>query len=302
MRRLLLVPLLAAFACAGPSRELVPEPAPLSYRRVYSVGERYRYELRRNFFTNGALRDIAVATSAHEVVGPAPLRERIAFERLTVNTDGREEDRTSAFARFSPYLVSIAPDAPKDGLLLPSLAGLESPATGMVTDLHTFLVAVSPQAGVEKLHRVGDRSEGSEPRVGDWSNAGSVPLGQDCVQISLRLVDLDDETATIETSFEPPAARCLALRAPWMARPVIAGAVPNNFQQVSRGADGLMAMWGQERFVVRATVQRRDGKILRATMDNVLTLQVRTGCDDELASCAGEVPLSLRRTLTLTAR
>ncbi len=274
-RRALSVALLASgLAVIGCLR-----PAPLVYRRVYQLGERQRYEIRSQSWMNGAPRGGSVAVSVHEVVGPPPLRERIRFEDLPV----------------PPYHVSIADDAPAGALALPSLRGLEADAVGVVTDLHTFLVALSPHAGVAQLRRPGDARALPEPRVGSWADGAAVLVGQDCTQLTARLVALDGDTATIETSFLPPPAPCLTMRAAWMDGPA-------NFQQVRKVGGAIVAMWGRERFVVRAVVQRADGHILRATLDNELALTVRAGCDESLATCGAGLPMKLRRQVTLTAR
>lgn len=87
-----------------------------------------------------------------------------------------------------------------------------------------------------------------------------------------------------------------------MEAPISDGKGPNNFQQVRKGDDGYSAMWGRERFVVRAVVRRSDGKIMRATMENELTLRTRIQCDETLTKCAAEAPVTLRRTLELSSR
>lgn len=255
MRRVL--PLLLCVGCAAPAYR---------YHRVYAPGDVYRYRLTTASSVNGAAREPVSAVSVHEVVGPPPLRERIHFE--------------GDLASVPPYELSLAADAPKGALALPSLAGLDGGAVGMVTDLHTFFVAVSPKTG-------------KEPARGDWG------IGQDCILISRKVVAEDAGQVTFETSFEPPARPCLTPRAPWMEAPVVAG-VPNNFQQVRKGDGGSMPMWGRERFVVRSVVRRRDGLILRATMDNELTLKVRLACDESLSNCQGEAPVTMRRSLELT--
>jgi hypothetical protein len=253
-------------------------PAPLAYRRVYQPGARQRYGIRARTWTNGQSKGERVAVSVHEVVGPPPLRERIRFENLPV----------------APYEVSIAGDAPARSLDLPSLRGLDVDTVGMVGDLHTFLVALSPHAGVGELRRPGDVKVVAELRRPSWADGAVVLLGQDCTQMTARLIALARDTATIETSFSPPPAPCLTMRAPWMA-------ADSNFQQVRNTGQGIVAMWGRESFSVRARVARADGHIIDATLDNELQLTVRPGCNEALTTCGPGVPLHLRRQVTLTA-
>jgi hypothetical protein len=76
-------------------------------------GEVYRYEIRRTQLIEGAPRDVATAVSHHEVVGPAPLQERIRFEGLIVTVNGKERDQSNTIVAVPPYTVSLAPDSPK---------------------------------------------------------------------------------------------------------------------------------------------------------------------------------------------
>ncbi len=298
--------LLAVGACATThvqaSQPVQAAPPPdLDLHRVYTLGETYRYDLQRHYAVNGVVTSVTDASSIHEVVGPPPLRERIRFERLSERKGGNVFDGAAAVATVPPYEVSIADDAPKGSMKLPDISGIDKQMTSWVTDLHTFLVAVFPQAGVRQLHRVGDVHVVPEPKIGDWGNTASASVGQDAIQITYRLVGLTDTTATIETSFEPPAEQRLMLQRPWMERPVVPGTV-NNFQQVQKAADGFGAIWGVERFVVKAQVRRSDGRIEHASMDNPLTLRSKGGCDESLTKCAYEAPVTLRRTIEMTLR
>jgi hypothetical protein len=158
-------------------------------------------------------------------------------------------------------------------------------------------VAVSAQAGVEHVHRVGERFLNPQAVVGRWARDAVIPVGEDCVTIAVVLVALTPTTATFVTSFLPPAVGCLSPARPMMTAPV--AGVPNNFQQIEAKSGTSEAMWGREQFVVTTTVRRSDGVILEALMDNQLDLRMRTGCeDDALEHCRAEVPVKLRRRVT----
>jgi hypothetical protein len=277
--RFLLLVLLAGCAHAGP----------FAYRRVYTAGDRYRYQLRATSTMNGVSRGETRALSVHEVVGPPPFRERIRFERLTASGRG---DLSGALGALPRYEVSIASDAPPGALALPSLRGLDEALVGMITDLHTILVAVSPAVGAASLARLGDVHVDARPRLGSWTDGISVTLGEDCTMVTSRLVELSVETATIETSFDPPSGPCLTIRAPWMAP-------GSNFQNVRRTDAGYTAMSGREKFQVRAVVRRSDGRLVQASLLNQLALTIRPACDETLLHCGPELSATLERQVTV---
>jgi hypothetical protein len=114
----------------------------------------------------------------------------------------------------------------------------------------------------------------------------------------VTLVELQSETARYETRFMPPAKGCIDMLKPWMEAEVVEG-TPNNFQQQMDLGGAAAVMWGREEFVVNSTVRRSDGRILAATMDNRLDLKLKVGCDANLDSCKHELPMKIRRDLTL---
>ena len=96
----------------------------------------------------------------------------------------------------------------------------------------------------------------------------------------------------------PPQKQGLELLQPWMEDPVVPG-ITNNFQQKMAMGKLFGVMWGREQFVVTSTVRRKDGMLLSATMDNDLQLRLKVACDEALESCKHELPMSIRRELTL---
>jgi hypothetical protein len=168
---------------------------------------------------------------------------------------------------------------------------------GMVTDLNTFMVAVSPRVGVQMLRRLGDSHTHSELLRGDFANGRTIVLGQDCTELTLTLVGLTPEVARIESRFAVPVRECIAFREAWMARQ---GSVSSNFQMIRKPSDAAFdVFWGTEGFTIVSEVRRRDGQVLRATMDNVLDLTMRMGCDAVLGACRGDYPVRTHRVVTL---
>jgi hypothetical protein len=111
-----------------------------------------------------------------------------------------------------------------------------------------------------------------------------VQLGQDRLEITLRLETSDAERATFVTEFRPRPATGTAWRMhrTRMEAPVC-GRTPNNFQMIRKNASQFLAIWGCEEFTVRNTVKRDDGRTLSAEMDNALVWRVRV-CSDEALS------------------
>lgn len=147
------------------------------------------------------------------------------------------------------------------------------------------VVAISPAVGIQRMRRVGERHTHPELLRGDFADGAVTVLGEDCIELTLTLLELTARTARIESRFSPPRRACLDFREPWMA--TRAGAA-SNFQMIRAPSDDVFdVLWGTEWFTIVAELQRSDGKLLRATMDNVLDLQMRAGCDAGLAGCKG---------------
>jgi len=252
----------------------------------------------RTYYENGAFKREEVAESVHEVPARGLPRERIRFTSLTKRTEGGTEDLSEAIAAFPPYEASVANADDPDALALPDIKGWDMGVVGPVTDLHTFLVAVSPQVGADKVTRAGETHTLPEAPKASWANGENIPVGEDCIRISVTLVEMNAETAIYRTTFMPPESACLEMLKPWMEAEVVEGA-PNNFQQQMNLGGAAAVMWGREEFVVTSTVRRSDGRILSATMDNRLDLRLKVGCDANLNSCKHELPMKIRRDLTL---
>ena len=301
--------LVAGFAlaagCSGHSTgsQAVPGVGPADvggyqHQRVYSPGKEYRYRMVRSYFENGKFKREEVAESIHVVAKEPPLSERIAFDRLSRTQDGKTDDLSEAIAKFPAWDVSLSPTDGGVGLALPDILGWDMAVVGPVTDLLTFWVAISPQAGIDKVSKVGQSYVLPEAPVASWANGVDIPVGQDCIQISITLKELGESTAVFETRFMPPEEASLKMLKSWMDESVVEG-TPNNFQQQMSMGEAAMVMWGREYFVVTSTVRRADGMLLSATMSNELQLKMKIGCSSELQACKHEVPLHIRRELSL---
>lgn len=284
-------------ACSPPE-DGGQDPEAWTYARVYSGGNGWSYELTTTVWHDGVFEKREVGLSNHEVLADAA-GEQVRWTSLTVEApEGTFTDESEAAQSVPPYEMSLATS---DEMVMPDLVVPEM--TGMITDLFTYYVAVSSSLGVTEVHEPGDVYTGGEPVVGDWSDDLGTPVGQDCIVPSIELVDLDEarDLARFETRFEvPDTPDCLEWVHESWSTPVVDGQM-NNFQQVVDVEGDMFAMYGVEWFTIRTDVDASDGRILEATMDNRLDLQLLGGCDAEWQNCGyvGQLVIERQEQLAL---
>jgi hypothetical protein len=133
---------------------------------------------------------------------------------------------------------------------------------------------------------------------GDWSKWADARVGRDCLKLTVHLVALDEEVATLRADYDVPDAQCWEPSFDWMAAPVD-GARPNNFEQVKRADPQWMALWGYETFSLNLKLDRKSKRIIAGDMDNPLDWHGRACLDDELQKCGDIPPMKYRRRLEL---
>ena len=272
---------------------------PYRYERSYVAGDHYSYKLVTSRFKGGMLDSVEEAVSDHTVLTDGTPRERIRWRSLVRQEGDTATDHTEIARGVSPYEISLHPDGTID---LPPLD--EPRMLGMITDLNTFFVAVSPAIGVEGLHESGDSHVLDEPARGIWTNGRNIVLGQDCIRTRIELVEIDrkKETVRFRTSFMPPDVPCLELARPWMTK-AASDDKPNNFQQITLNEQGKhTVIWGIEEFTITSEVSYEDGKVRNARMDNNLLIFAKIGCTEDLETCIVEIPatIHIKRVLELT--
>jgi hypothetical protein len=220
--------------------------------------------------------------------------EEVSWISLRSKTQGGETNLDEDAKRVRPYRISLHPNG---SIRLPKL---EVPSmTGMLTDLNTFFVAISPRVGINKLNKIGESHVNLSLLYGDWSNAGTTPLGQDCTQLKIPLSAFSAERVTFQSDFLPPSENNIEFKKNWMI-PAVTPGTANNFQMLKSNPDRtLSALWGNERYTVTAKIDRSSGRILSAIMENDLKLKMRNGCDRELDSCGAELPVVMHRDVLL---
>ena len=267
------------------------------YERKYQVGNSFGYVLKTNRKHNGQFAGKDTGTSNQTVI----LKKGIPFETVKwtslIKSDaaGNIEDLSRSAQSVKPYQISLHPDGTIE---IPPLDEVPD-MVGMMTDLNTYYVAISPAIGISNITKSGDVYQNPEQHIGDWSG-GMTIVGQDCTLSTLTMVNLDSDNATVRTTFFAPKSECLEMKYEWMNEPVNPE-YPNNFQLIKKVAEGSFnVMWGHEQFIIENKIDRATGKILNATMDNTLTLKMKVGCDENLNNCQAEFPFAIQRDEVLT--
>lgn len=288
--------LLVLAGCSPPDQpEPGPDPEPFTYLRAYEPGATWAYELTTTHLRDGAFDKREIGRST-QLVSDGGGFETTTWTGLTVEqADGTVLDLQDRAEAMPSYPVSMLEGSV---LVLPELVVPEM--TGMVTDHFTYYVAVSHNLGVGDLHEAGDVVDSPEPVLGDWSDGQGTPTGQDCILPAIELIELGD-VVTFETRFSVPEANsCFDFVRPEWGEPVVGG-LANNFQQVVDLGGQQIAMYGAEWFTIRSDVDRADGRILRASMENRLDLRILGGCDADWLNCAQDGPLVIEREELLVA-
>ncbi len=282
--------LLLAGACAHTVPSATAPAEQFTYQRVYREGRINSYRLTTRYTENGKLKKTLTATAQlTENMGEAP-HEVVRWKGLIRDLpDGARENLDDRAGAVEPYSLSLLPGGNLD---LPQLKVEEM--VSAVTDLHTFFVALGPAIGIANLHVPGDEHHLAEPAVGKWTNGKKFILGEDCINISIKLVELGVKEARFVATFAPPDGSCLTHPADWMGAAVVEGK-PNNIQQVLNSGNGkVMVMYGLEQFQVGVRVDRLTGRLHSGSMKNSLQVKMRINCSaDTLDQCVMETPVML---------
>jgi hypothetical protein len=234
------------------------------------------------------------------VTSSAPFEEKIVLREMWRNEAGQHLDLTNLARSFGGFSMSLVP-LEAEPAAPPNLTNIDPALLQPVLDVHSILAAARLQGGIGELRKVGDVRTLPHSKKSSWADGRLVILGENCLNVECRVMAADDAEVLLETSYEPPSASCLALSSPMM-KPNVDGATPNNFELIQRANGRVMAMWGRERLVIRSHLRRSDGLLLRATMENDFKLRIAKDCDESLADCAMDLPLSIHRKVRLQRR
>jgi hypothetical protein len=264
--------------------------------RKYKTGETYRYKLTMSEYHNGQFQFTNVAVCELKVIDSAGVPyDEIRWISKKVLKPKDTTDQTPSAVQVQSYRISLSGKGRVD---LPTISVPDM--TEPIQDFNTFFVAVSPLIqGMGHLKHDGDSTSAAAPVIADFSNGSFILKGQDCLDITMKLVNTTKSEVALYTSFMPPTEAKLVYLSNDLSTPVI-GNKPNNFQMVTpSGKDLFNVNYGREYFYINSTIRRSDGKIVKANMYNQLNLKIRVNCDKDYKNWQVEVPFEEERKLTL---
>lgn len=262
--------------------------------RKYKTGDTYKYKLTTDVYRNDKYAGKTISVSEHRVVpeGGVPGEEIKWLSKMSI--DGKDTVRLDSIAQqVAPYHISLLPEGK---VLLPKLSFPQM--VGEVTDLNTFFVAIAPALNAWKLSAKDTVIKMAELQRGDFADSVTILYGNDCTQVTQHLITANKSYNYIQTDFTPPDSFSLTPLLDTVARKTFD--YPNNFQMVQKGAgDKHNVFWGVESFIIVSKIDKSTGKIISATMQNVLNLRMRFNASHDLKTYDLEVPVKIKRSLRL---
>jgi|SRR6185503_2154322 len=277
--------------------QIFSDPAKPAFARRYTIGETYRYKLVLNEYNNGELQFTNISVCELHVIDS----NRMAYDEVRWLSKkmirGKDTiDQTPMAVSAKPYRLSLA------GFGKVDLPKIEKPEmTEPLQDFNTFFAAINPGFSMmgKRFTQVGDSVAMKSPTRGNFSNGSTIPRGEDCLSIGVKITGATDKETHLYSSFMPSAKPCFSFILNDMNTPVVPGS-PNNFQMVSPAGNNLFnLMYGREFFYINTTLRNADGKILHAEMYNQLNVKIKHNCDGNYQGCQVETPFGEVRKLTL---
>jgi hypothetical protein len=281
-------------ASATPNKGLPMNPL---FGRKYKAGETYRYRLTLRELHNDkwAFTNIVVCELTVELDSAGVPYDVIRWISKKVLREKDTLDQTAAAISVTPYRISL------DGRGRIDLPKIQVPQmTEPIQDFNTVFVAVSPELlGTADLKKLGDSFSMKSLARGDFSNGADLLKGEDCLHVTGKLTAITKASVSLYTVFMPPDTPCLTYLIKDMEIPVVRDTL-NNFQMVNpAGKDLVNVGFGREFFTITSTIQKSDGKIVKAEMINLVNLKIKINCNNNYGACQMEVPLNEQRLLTL---
>jgi hypothetical protein len=222
--------------------------------------------------------------------------EEVRWTRLVLA--GQEIPLDEASANFRER-VSLDPAA---DMSPPDIAGINPMLIGPVFDLMTFYVDLHPSLHQGRLSKPGDRVHVAHGQPNSWADGANVIIGEDCIDFELTLERVEDSEAVLHVRHVPPRETSVTLPAPWLQERMNP-ASPNNWVQVQRDGSTtpprFVAAAGHETFDVVITIDRANGEMISATMDNPVDVVQRHCTDESLTECGELVKFQIRRQIEL---
>ena len=263
-------------------------PSPLA--RHYTEGERLTYHMK------GDNEGWTYEVQANGVVKKDPAGHLV------------EEYGWSEFKSNAPMTLSAASLGFRQTLSLdpatqpaiPNLSQVQSFLIGPITDMLTFYSDLWLTIRQNELKRAGDHAYVKVGTPASWADGSYVTVGEDSIDFDLTLKELDNsnQVATLLVRHVPPPQPKVKLASAWMQAPV--ADTPNNWIQVSKNQAGKYdAAVGKETFDVEIKVSLKDGKILLATLDNLVQTRRRECSDAAALDCGQPTDHTIHRQIEL---
>ena len=272
---------------------LAAQNAPQAERllsRRYVEGDRVQYLMKGQ--DGGSTYEVRI-TGTTKKASDGHFVEEFAWADMVADGARRALAATSQAFRLAVTLEGGAPFEMPDLSKAPGLIG-------PITDLMTFYADLFLAMHQGALRNAGDHFYFPTPITSSWADGAIVVLGEDHIDfdITLTAVNTVTDTATLLIKHVPPPAPKIRLPADWMLTPV--AETPNNWVQVRKTATGFAASVGKETFDVTLNVDRSNGKILSARMENPVTKVTRACSDAALTQCGDVQATPILRRIELS--
>lgn len=190
---------------------------------------------------------------------------------------------------------------PKHKPSFPNIAQVDPRLVGPLTDMLTFYVDVSLAEKTGKLMQPGDHFYLKRGKPASWADGMHVLIGESSIDFdfTLKTIDQSEKTVTLVARHIPPEKPEVRLAADWMQKPVTDS--PNNWVQIQKTHDAkYTASVGKETFTDEIVLSLADGRILSATMDNVVETVERECADQAATQCGDPSRHTIRRQIEVS--
>jgi hypothetical protein len=185
---------------------------------------------------------------------------------------------------------------------IPNLSQVQPFLIGPITDLLTFYSDLWLTIRQSGLAQAGDHAYVKFGGPSSWADGNYVILGEDSIDFDLTLKELNASTqvATLLVRHVPPPQPKIKLPAPWMQTP--AADTANNWIDVKgkNAAGKYVAQVGKETFDVEIKISMKDGRILSATLDNLVKTRQRECSDAAFLDCGEPSAHEIHRQIELS--
>jgi hypothetical protein len=285
------VPLVSTFLFGQTPATTGASPALSPLTRHYTAGEKLTYHMKGN--NDGWI---------YEVQADGIVKQDASGH--FIEEYGWSDFKSSAPMSLSAASLSFRQTLSLDPSIQPSIPNLSQVQPfliGPITDLLTFYSDLWLAIGQRGLALAGDHTYVKFGVPSSWADGTYVTLGEDSIDFDLMLKERNvaSQTATLLVRHVPPPQPNVKLPAPWMQTPI--ADTPNNWIDVKgkNNAGKFVAQVGKETFDVEIKVSLKDGKILSATLDNLVKTRQRECSDASLLDCGEPSDHQIRRQIEL---